>query len=339
MPQVIRCALDRETAPAEFDERNRGTYSLRYIVTTTGRMSSREVANQATDEDIGPHPLPKLWDTFKYLDDEDPYSYARHFLIEPVAGFIGEAGSEPKKYHIYHADVQFRPLKPGESPGTFNSDPMSRPAELSWDSEEHTAYYYKDRFGKDIINCMGWQYEDPTEIVETRGVLVVRCNVETLSEVIDHTTKFQMTTNSAPFKVGGELIGRRQALCRTVASERLQNERQKTFYTEIYRIAFKKIGEAVPTWDEDLLERGFAYWKRVDPLNPDSPYVDKNDGSKNFIRVENGRALFDAGATPARLKADGTLLEVGQPGVFTKWECLAQSDFTQMPFNLFEPVP
>lgn len=313
MATVVSCTLDRETASASVDERNRGTYQLRWIVKTNGKMSSRAVAQGALT--ASPHPLPSQWATFAYQGDTDPYSYARPYLVTP----------DPKSVVLYYIDVTYSPLEPGEAPGIANVTPTLRPAIADWDTEVYTDYVDRDISGNEIVNKCGKRYDDPIEVERTRGVLVVEFNVATLAAVIAHNLTFELATNSSGFTIFGTAIGERQAFCRSVQSQRQQTEGGTIYYTEIYRIVFKKPGE---TWLRGIAERGFQHFKKDDHGNFErAPNNDK--------QLFDGTDADDGGieyAEPVRLAADGTKLPDDEPGIFTDWFIEKEANFNNLPF-------
>jgi len=330
MPTVTRCALDRDTNPHTVDERNRGTSQLKYLIDTDGAMASNAVLNAALA--VGPNPLPSLWSQFSYLGHTITTIFARRY----------QCNRDPRHLNRYEALVDFWALEPGHdpnsgTPGFADVDPLLRPPVVLWDSEVYTYRTDFDQAGTPILNKALIRYEDPVEEEESRGVLVVQFNVATFSNVVTHNRTFELTTNSIDWDVKGDaslVVAAREAFCRRVGSQLLTTEGGTSYFTEEYRIAFKKSGQK---WDRRFKEHGFLHYHK----DPTATHI---DGDNYVLDSAGGRklrgSLSETGvfrpnipyAEPVLLASDGTrLTEAGTP-VYTDWRVKREADFNNMPF-------
>ena len=315
---VQNCYLDRSTISTTVDDLNRGTYKLRYRVTTAGAQGPISVANQALS--AGPNMLPSIWFTYSCRGDTDLHSYAREYKIE----------QDEKSQFVYWIEVYYKPLEPGEvkgddlfgdttlagTPINSEANPVDRPTVVWWDREVYTSKDDLTIEGKLLGNAALTTYEDAEETEETRGVLVVEKNYLTLAEVIDVSAKFERAVNQTTWNVGGKSYPARTFICRSVDSSPAKHDNGYTYYTVRFRFACADYGR---TWDSKYAERGVTYWKK----DSSGDYVLNADGSRKRFTAPGGE--------PVLLKADGTLLEAGQDPVVASFRVKREVDFNNLP--------
>lgn len=313
MPSVQSCTLAREGHSAEFDERNRGHYTLVYVVVTDGVMAGNTVATEALQ--ASPHALPSLWASFSYQGGSDPYSFAQRFRVTPR--FEGES----LKHYII--EVSYAPLEPGEPPDVGEVNPLQRTAWVEWDSEVFTKNVTEDKDGNPILNKCKRRFDDVVPLEQSRGVLIVNFPVANLAEVIALQEEFELKANSTSFSFGGRTFGPRRALCREVKSQPRQIENGTEWFEVRMRIALKRPGEK---WDERLLEQGYEHWKKEG-----GDYIEDDEGNNRMFdgsETEKGVPY----AEPVLLASDGTKLADDGTAIFTDWEVIEEADFNDMPW-------
>jgi hypothetical protein len=345
MAVVTRSVLDRESATATGDERDRGTFTLRWLLDTDGFMAPAEAYYYALTNGVGPHPVPSLWQSYSYLGYVLPHALAQDFHVKLL--YVAAIPLDPpdpqnrasRPGPRYALDVTYRPLEPGTKapdpmdpmkPSIADVNPLVRPPVVSWDSELRTRFVERAQDGRQIRNYAKQRFDEPVEIEDSRGVLVVEWNVANLREVIQHNRKFELTVNKSNWRLFGNAdafeIPARAAFCQRVESQPQIHELGVTYYTEVYRIVLKGANEVEPTWDVYVAEQGYQYFKQ-DTMGG---FIKDSDGN-NVLFPRPGDPDFGRDQ-PFRLETDGRKRPDADEGLFSQWEVRRQADFDSLPW-------
>jgi hypothetical protein len=288
-----------------------GIYNLRFLVTTDGAIGPKSVINGALS--ASPAPLPSRWSTYAYLDDTDPYSYARDYRVE----------RDPKSVKRYFIDLTYRPPESGEGSATSGGDPvrsepnpMDRPPVLWWDREVNTTRFQEDIEGTPIRNYAGDYYDDYVDLETPKSVLVVEFNVPTAGDVYTLQDTFDGAVNVSAWTVDGVTVPARNALCREVSGGPPITELGYTYFRVTMRFVFAEDGG---TWDYRIPEYGYFWWKKSG-----GEYVTEIvDGvEKRAAGSDNGKAH--------KLAEDGTRLAEEEEPLFREWSVRRESDFSAL---------
>jgi hypothetical protein len=309
MPSVTSCTLKRVYEPATWDNESRGTYTVTYDIMTDGILGPRGI--RAGAQSASPHPFPSFGSTYSYQGETDGDAYANLFAIA--------SDNEQQTKHI--GSVTYGPPI-GNDTGVYEPNPFLRPPVVWADQEVFTRVIERDIFGKAVANPCGVGYDTPLEKEDTRSVLVVEFNVATIGEVIQYQRYLRRAVNETPWHILGQVVPPRNAFARSVVGTPPITQGAYTYYHLAFRFAFADLGF---NWDEALLARGYGCFE-----------LDRNG---DFITVENtaGEKRKKITQYPDgechNLKADGTNLPDGEPGVFVDWRINREVDFNALPFS------
>ena len=252
---VTACNYIQDGEQATADERNRGTYSISFLIETDALTHGPQtVLNLALSGT--PNPVPALWATYSFLDDTNTASYARDYTIR----------RHPRKREWWIATVGFRPLAPGEQAGIENTTPTLRPAVFHYEREVFSEQVEVDAEGNPFENACQRPFPIDVELEKTRSVLVVKHNVSTEQEADDLVEKFQNTVNKDEWTASfnGVTYKKRSLCCREVVPQPEHNEAGTTYFPVVFRFA---VGE---------------------PLHPDVQLAFPDAAPWDVPKVENG---------------------------------------------------
>jgi hypothetical protein len=308
---VTSCAYALNPVSGTSDERNRGTYIVRFQIMTNSVMGPKEVTTGALSS--SPNALPAQWATYAFNGtDSDSYAYAQRYDLRLTH-------SEADR-HEWIAEVTYAPMPDGvENPTTWQAaDPTARPALYSWDREAYTEIVERDINGNATINRARQPYDEPMEQEATRSVLVVEKNVSSLSSVVGYARKFENAVNSETWTLVNAPA--RTALCREITSGPLVREGAFSYYRLQFRFAFQETGL---TWDRYMLERGFKVI--VFEVTPTGTFPKLVNATAPPFPAEDGEPVNE----PVLLAADGTQLPAGGVPIFTPWRTRREVNFNQ----------
>ena len=332
---VLYCHYSNVQPQQTVNDRMLWTYRVRYDITTDSLMNPAMVGLGAqitagikviNGVPYYSNPLPRMWTPYTFGGVIDYHARARNYTFQ----------MDPSNNLLWHAEVEFSPLAPGEKPEDAAENPLERPARFSVDREVYSKIVEQDIEGNQIVNTAGFMYDEPLEQESTRGVLIIQKNVGTLNEAMDFISKYSDSVNEKTWnpKMVAPLAAKpRQALCRDVSAGELQTEGDYSFYPVTFRIALKEGDE---TWDRSILERGYRYHPKdaVEAAQAledygELPEEERAELDAKSIKVKG--ISLDAGNEPVLLDEEGKKLPAGEKGIFTKWKTRRQADFSDIP--------
>ena len=291
---VLSCTLDYESGcDASYDDRNLGSYKVRWIIKSDVKHGPRTAANLALV--VGPNPLPNLWSTYAYLDDTDDTSFLRQIDVNRY----------DESRLLYEAIGSYRPNDPGEDSGSSgggggdiaNPDPLLRPVVWQGDGEVYTSLVEKDKDGAAVINAAGKPFDPGLEREETRCVATATKNYASLSGVF---ALMQFIGNSVNDKTW-QGMAPRTVLCKEVRPQPLVTEGNVSFYPVSFRFVLRELGK---TWDDELLEQGGG-----------------------ALTTPNDFASYEPSEDIVLLNSDGTERDPAGGGVYKTWRTYREVDF------------
>lgn len=316
MPSVTSCTYSREQPASTRDELGRWTHQIRYDVVTDGVLGHQSVIAGALS--ASPNNFPAYGATYSFQSDTDSNIYHYQTQVE----------NHPTTLTRYTATAIFAPLPDDTDVTIFEPNPFLRGPTFWVDREAYNKFYDRDATGEMIVNKCNRIYDLPPEKQLHRGVLVTEFNVATLAEVIAYMNYID-AVNVSPWTVGGSVVSARVALCQDVASGPPVKQGAYTYYPLQMRFAFN-----ADTWDEPLIERGYASYSRdsAGEIVTTSIVTGIDPGTGLAIETEIP-LLGEAKAEPFNLDADGCELPPGEVAVVTNWRLYRELNFNSLPFS------
>ena len=300
---ITDCHIDRSLS-ADIDNRNRGTYSARYIVETNraeSKMGAKQVlngclaANLITNGSNGSpnHPIPNLGAAYNLTalygtGESDPYSYALSYHAEPDAG----------NAYRYYIDVNWTPLSPGEdNDSRTKEDPEDRGARFRWDTETYLVPVDRDRKGQPYVNGAGKSFDRPPQIERQRPLLVVKFNVASLDETVTLVQTYGQAVNSVPWTFFTPDAAARTVKCQSARSGDLVTEQSYSYYPMEFIFAFAESGE---TWDERSLNECYGHYEEADGQTYGYAFASANfDENDSSIPLTGGVVVAGSQTAPS----------------------------------------
>jgi hypothetical protein len=309
---VTSLVVSRENPPSSrSDERFRGVHQISYEAMTNSTMAPAKVVNEA----VASFSLPTAWSGYNYGGHTEATSVLRSYDVR----LKNAAASQ----YLWLITCEWGPLEDGEDNNQDETNPLNRSAQYAWEDEVYTKVVDKDRENKAILNSAKKPFDEPLEIEETRGVLVVSINVADLGACIFYNRRFQNAVNRTTWNIGSQSAPPRTVLCRSVSASRLQTENSYTYYSLEFRFAFKEDGD---TWDEKILNRGLM--KQIVNLQPDGDPATADDFDWEVIKDNKGNVITE----PVMLDENGMPLKKDAEPTYSTYRVRREVDFAGLPF-------
>ena len=337
---------------AQFDERLRGTYVLRYLIRTGTPMGANEMladSQSTTFATYTPDPtgrsgqartvkVPTMFCRYEYESSYDENSLCKSITVDQVAT-LTDGG---QKWSVV---ATFRPNELNESGNDSHGNPSLRPALVTWDREtfreevqhgipEHPSgegtvdrpkQAGEDGEAVEIRNTAGGLYESPVEVIKTRSVIVVSYKVLDLNAASKAVSKYQGTINKEEFKIYTDgqdqnhiTVQAGTGLTREVLVSEQHTESSYNYYTVQFRIAIEPRG-----WLHQAVERGREHLVSTDGSD--------ESGEPQPARLEfaGDYVTLDKDGHKVGLDDDGNLPDT----TTTNWTVYARESYSGLPFT------
>ena len=349
---------------AQFDERRRGTYTLRFIARTNTEMGAEAVLTDA-QYDTWDSSLPIKGGTTRTVkvpnmfckwewfgtgltaSNSDEHSLCKDITLDQVAT-LADGG---QKWSIV---ANFRPGDPNETDKDANTTPTSRPARVTFDREtfreegqhgvpqprggdEETGEKPKQagEDGKEveIRNSAGGLYDAPVEVIKTRSVIVVTYNVADLKTASEAVSIYQGTINRTDYTIytGAEESGKnniiRVAKGTGLTREVVVSEQQTEGSESFYKVTFR-IAIEPRRWIHRAVERGRQH------IKPGTGSNEAGEPAESEVVYESEYVTLDANGQVVEVDKDGNLPAT----TTTDWVVYHQVNYNGLPFTQAPPT-
>lgn len=270
----------------------RNEYKVEFLIDCDSIMNEIAVYAAATTMATGDK-LPIVYQYYDYDGVQDQSSYAINIDLVQTT----ESGLQWK------ATVNYGRTGDGNTPQDQTPNPLDQPIKYRIEWIEEQMEVTVDRNGARIVNTVGDAFDELIEEPQLYPVLVAEKNYLTIQEIIDIGMAYHRTVNDGVF-YGGQP---RTVKFMPIQSGDIQVSNNISYYTATLRFAFNP-----NTWD----------------------FIHPNNGHR-FRKVAGGPIGLKMDDDtrwslpfPMDLKADGTLLPVGDPPVMLTFEILPEADYS-----------
>lgn len=209
------------------NEDGEAEYTRVFSVVTSSAADGAKTVRTATG-------IPRRGDVYQ-LDGEVDFS-ATAKEIEPQ-----QDTDNPRKWEVR---VEYGPLTSEAGGGTTETNPLLRPADISWGFTPYTRVAFRDINNKGILNSAGLYFDPPAEVDDSRPVLSISRNEAGFNPAL--AIEYQDSINSDSF-FGASA---RQVKLAGISSTR-QFENNVIFWRTNYEFHFRREG-----WKLALLDQG-----------------------------------------------------------------------------------
>ena len=349
---------------AQFDERRRGSYTLRFVARTNNGMGAEDVLTDSQEDDWAASvpvkggtartvKVPKMFCRYEYggigaaASSYDDHSVCKDIALDQVAT-LADGG---QKWSIV---ANYRPKETNESDSDAATTPVDRPAKVTFDREtfreevQHgtpslppasageeggTPRQASEDGGEvEIRTTAGGLYESPVEVIRTRSVIVVTYNVGDLKVASDAVTKYQGSINTEGYtihtKPGGDAKDTIQVAAGTgLTREVVVSEQQTEGSHSFYRVTFR-IAVEPERWIHRAVERG-------------RQHIQHGEGSDESGNPTPADIIQES--EYVTLNRDGSIVEIDDDGnlpatVTTEWVVYRQVNYSGLPWTKAPPT-